>query len=324
MQNKQCEKHGDFTVLFLPAYFGQRCLSSYLWPMKILDGQLVSQATKQELKIKVADLLKENKRVPHLAAVLVGNNGASETYVASKVRTCEEIGYRSTLIRLEDTVTEEELLKEIAALNHQEDVDGILVQLPLPKGISEQKVIDTIDPNKDVDGFSSVNVGRMVQGLSTFVPATPYGIMLLLEYYRIDTKGMNAVVIGRSNIVGRPISVLLSNATNPGNCTVTVCHSQTRNIKEISRKADLIVAALGKPAFLTADMVKEGAVVIDIGTTRVEGPEFQKGWAIKGDVDFKNVSRKAAFITPVPGGVGPMTIASLLLNTLRATEARNP
>ena len=312
MQNKQCEKHGDFTVLFLPAYFGQRCLSSYLWHMKILDGQLVSQATKQELKIKVADLLKENKRMPHLAAVLVGNNGASETYVASKVRTCEEIGYRSTLIRLEDTVTEEELLKEIAALNHQEDVDGILVQLPLPKGISEQKVIDTIDPNKDVDGFSSVNVGRMVQGLPTFVPATPYGIMLLLEYYRIDTKGMNAVVIGRSNIVGRPISVLLSNATNPGNCTVTVCHSQTRNIKEISRKADLIVAALGKPAFLTADMVKEGAIVIDVGITRVPDATKKRGYALRGDVDYEAVAPKCSYITPVPGGVGPMTIAALM------------
>ena len=322
MQNKQCEKHGDFTVLFLPAYFGQRCLSSYLWPMKILDGQLVSQATKQELKIKVADLLKENKRVPHLAAVLVGNNGASETYVASKVRTCEEIGYRSTLIRLEDTVTEEELLKEIAALNHQEDVDGILVQLPLPKGISEQKVIDTIDPNKDVDGFSSVNVGRMVQGLPTFVPATPYGIMLLLEYYRIDTKGMNAVVIGRSNIVGRPISVLLSNATNPGNCTVTVCHSQTRNIKEISRKADLIVAALGKPAFLTADMVKEGAIVIDVGITRVPDATKKRGYALRGDVDYEAVAPKCSYITPVPGGVGPMTIAALMKNTYTACMRR--
>ena len=322
MQNKQCEKHGDFTVLFLPAYFGQRCLSSYLWHMKILDGQLVSQATKQELKIKVADLLKENKRMPHLAAVLVGNNGASETYVASKVRTCEEIGYRSTLIRLEDTVTEEELLKEIAALNHQEDVDGILVQLPLPKGISEQKVIDTIDPNKDVDGFSSVNVGRMVQGLPTFVPATPYGIMLLLEYYRIDTKGMNAVVIGRSNIVGRPISVLLSNATNPGNCTVTVCHSQTRNIKEISRKADLIVAALGKPAFLTADMVKEGAIVIDVGITRVPDATKKRGYALRGDVDYEAVAPKCSYITPVPGGVGPMTIAALMKNTYTACMRR--
>ena len=290
--------------------------------MKILDGQLVSQATKQELKIKVADLLKENKRVPHLAAVLVGNNGASETYVASKVRTCEEIGYRSTLIRLEDTVTEEELLKEIAALNHQEDVDGILVQLPLPKGISEQKVIDTIDPNKDVDGFSSVNVGRMVQGLPTFVPATPYGIMLLLEYYRIDTKGMNAVVIGRSNIVGRPISVLLSNATNPGNCTVTVCHSQTRNIKEISRKADLIVAALGKPAFLTADMVKEGAIVIDVGITRVPDATKKRGYALRGDVDYEAGAPKCSYITPVPGGVGPMTIAALMKNTYTACMRR--
>ena len=201
-------------------------------------------------------------------------------------------------------------------------MDGILVQLPLPKGISEQKVIDTIDPNKDVDGFSSVNVGRMVQGLPTFVPATPYGIMLLLEYYRIDTKGMNAVVIGRSNIVGRPISVLLSNATNPGNCTVTVCHSQTRNIKEISRKADLIVAALGKPAFLTADMVKEGAIVIDVGITRVPDATKKRGYALRGDVDYEAVAPKCSYITPVPGGVGPMTIAALMKNTYTACMRR--
>jgi methylenetetrahydrofolate dehydrogenase (NADP+)/methenyltetrahydrofolate cyclohydrolase len=290
--------------------------------MKILDGQLVSQATKDELKSKVAELKKAGKKVPHLAAILVGHNGASETYVGSKVRTCEEIGYGSTLIRMEDTITEQQLLDKIIELNKNDEIDGILVQLPLPKGISEQKVIDTIDPSKDVDGFSSINVGRMVQGLPTFVPATPYGIMLLLEYYKIDTKGMNAVVIGRSNIVGRPISILLSNATDPGNCTVTVCHSQTRNLKEITRKADLIVAALGKPEFLKADMVKEGAVVIDVGISRVPDATKKRGYAIKGDVDYAEVSPKCSYITPVPGGVGPMTIAALMKNTFAACTRR--
>lgn len=286
--------------------------------MKILDGQLVSQATKDELKSKVSELKKAGKKVPHLAAILVGNNGASETYVGSKVRTCEEIGYGSTLIRMEDTITEKQLLDKIIELNKNNDIDGILVQLPLPKGISEQKVIDTIDPSKDVDGFSSINVGRMVQGLPTFIPATPYGIMLLLEYYKIDTKGMNAVVIGRSNIVGRPISILLSNATDPGNCTVTVCHSQTRNLKEITRKADLIVAALGKPEFLKAEMVKEGAVVIDVGISRVPDATKKRGYALKGDVDYAEVAPKCSYITPVPGGVGPMTIAALMKNTFAA------
>jgi methylenetetrahydrofolate dehydrogenase (NADP+)/methenyltetrahydrofolate cyclohydrolase len=293
--------------------------------MKILDGQLVSQATKDELKSKVAELKKAGKKVPHLAAILVGNNGASETYVGSKVRTCEEIGYGSTLIRMEDTISEQQLLDKIVELNKNSDVDGILVQLPLPKGISEQKVIDTIDPSKDVDGFSSVNVGRMVQGLPTFVPATPYGIMLLLEYYKIDTKGSNAVVIGRSNIVGRPISILLSNATDPGNCTVTVCHSQTRNLKEITRRADLIVAALGKPEFLKADMVKEGAIVIDVGISRVPDATKKRGYALKGDVDYAEVAPKCSYITPVPGGVGPMTIAALMKNTFEAcTRKQGP
>lgn len=291
--------------------------------MKILDGQLVSQATKDELKSKVAELKKAGKKAPHLAAILVGNNGASETYVGSKVRTCEEIGYGSTLIRMEDTISEQQLLDKIIELNKNSDIDGILVQLPLPKGISEQKIIDTIDPSKDVDGFSSVNVGRMVQGLPTFVPATPYGIMLLLEYYRIDTKGLNAVVIGRSNIVGRPISILLSNATNPGNCTVTVCHSQTRNLKEITRKADLIVAALGKPEFLKADMVKEGAIVVDVGISRVPDATKKRGYALKGDVDYAEVAPKCSYITPVPGGVGPMTIAALMKNTFNACTRRH-
>ena len=290
--------------------------------MKIMDGQLVSQATKDDLKIKVADLVQQGQKVPHLAAVLVGNNGASETYVASKVRTCEEIGYKSSLIRLDETITESALLDTIRQLNEDDDVDGILVQLPLPRGISEQKVIDTIDASKDVDGFHSVNVGRMVQGLPTFVPATPYGIMLLLEYYKIDTKGMNAAVIGRSNIVGRPMSILLSAASNPGNCTVTLCHSHTRNIGEICRNSDLIVAALGRPGFLTGDMVKEGAVVIDVGITRVADASKKRGYSIKGDVDYENVASKCSYITPVPGGVGPMTIAALMKNTFKACTSK--
>ena len=290
--------------------------------MKILDGQLVSQATKDDLKIKVAEIIQMGFKVPHLAAVLVGNNGASETYVGAKVRTCEEIGYKSSLIRLDEKISEPELLQTIRELNAADDVDGILVQLPLPKSISEQKVIDTIDASKDVDGFHSINVGRMVQGLPTFIPATPYGIMLLLEYYKIDTKGMNAVVIGRSNIVGRPMSILLSGATNPGNCTVTLCHSQTKNISEISKGADLIVAALGRPGFLSGDMVKEGAIVIDVGISRVPDPSKKRGYSLKGDVNFDEVAPKCSYITPVPGGVGPMTIAALMKNTFRACTAK--
>jgi methylenetetrahydrofolate dehydrogenase (NADP+) / methenyltetrahydrofolate cyclohydrolase len=286
--------------------------------MKILDGQLVSQATKDELKIKVAQLVAEGKKVPHLAAILVGTNGASETYVGSKVRTCEEIGFRSTLIRLEDTISEFKLLETIEQLNDDLDIDGILVQLPLPKHISDEKVINTIDPSKDVDGFHPVSVGKMVQSLPTFIPATPHGIMLMLEHYKIDTKGMHAVVIGRSNIVGRPMSVLLSANTNPGNCTVTICHSHTRNLKELCLQADIIVAALGRPEFVTADMVKEGAIVIDVGITRVADATKKRGYALKGDVQFDTVSPKCSWITPVPGGVGPMTIAALMKNTYNA------
>ena len=286
--------------------------------MKILDGQLVSQATKDELKIKVAQLVAEGKKVPHLAAILVGNNGASETYVGSKVRTCEEIGFRSTLIRLEDTISEFKLLETIEQLNNDLDVDGILVQLPLPKHISDEKVINAIHPSKDVDGFHPVSVGRMVQSLPTFIPATPHGIMLMLEHYKIDTKGMHAVVIGRSNIVGRPMSILLSANTNPGNCTVTICHSATRNLKELCLQADIIVAALGRPEFVTADMVKEGAIVIDVGITRVADATKKKGYALKGDVQFDTVAPKCSYITPVPGGVGPMTIAALMKNTYNA------
>lgn len=290
--------------------------------MKIMDGQLVSQATKDDLKLKVAELVQQGQKVPHLAAVLVGNNGASETYVGSKVRTCEEIGYKSSLIRLDDATSEAELLNTIRELNENEDVDGILVQLPLPESISEQKIIDTIDASKDVDGFHPINVGKMVQGLPTFIPATPYGIMLLLEYYEIDTKGMNAVVIGRSNIVGRPISVLLSAATNPGNCTVTLCHSQTKNIGDVCRNADLIVAALGRPGFLTGDMVKDGAIVIDVGISRVADSSKKRGYSIRGDVNFEEVAPKCSYITPVPGGVGPMTIAALMKNTFRACTSK--
>jgi methylenetetrahydrofolate dehydrogenase (NADP+) / methenyltetrahydrofolate cyclohydrolase len=286
--------------------------------MKILDGQLVSQATKDELKIKVAQLVAEGKKVPHLAAVLVGNNGASETYVGSKVRTCEEIGFRSTLIRLEDDISEFKLLETIEKLNDDLDIDGILVQLPLPKHISDEKVINAIDPSKDVDGFHPVSVGKMVQSLPTFIPATPHGIMLMLEHYKINTKGMHAVVIGRSNIVGRPMSILLSANTNPGNCTVTICHSATKNLKELCLQADIIVAALGRPEFVTADMVKEGAIVIDVGITRVADATKKRGYALKGDVQFDTVSPKCSWITPVPGGVGPMTIAALMKNTYNA------
>ncbi|MBO9632511.1 MAG: bifunctional methylenetetrahydrofolate dehydrogenase/methenyltetrahydrofolate cyclohydrolase FolD [Chitinophagaceae bacterium] len=291
--------------------------------MQILDGQVVSQATKDELKVKVGQLIAAGKKVPHLAAVLVGSNGASETYVGSKVRTCEEIGYKSTLLRLPEDISEFKLLQAIEDLNNDPDVDGILVQLPLPKHISEAKVIETIDPSKDVDGFHPMSAGKLVQGLPTFVSATPHGIMLMLEHYKIDTKGKHAVVIGRSNIVGRPMSILLSANTNPGNCTVTVCHSQTKNLKELCLQADIIVAALGRPEFVTADMVKEGAVVIDVGITRVADTTKKKGYSIKGDVDFQNVAPKCSYITPVPGGVGPMTIAALMANTYRACMERN-
>ncbi|KIC93226.1 bifunctional 5,10-methylenetetrahydrofolate dehydrogenase/5,10-methenyltetrahydrofolate cyclohydrolase [Flavihumibacter solisilvae] len=291
--------------------------------MQILDGQLVSKATKDELRIKVAQLVTEGKKVPHLAAVLVGNNGASETYVGAKVKACQEIGFKSTLIRLEDDITENKLLSVIESLNEDLDIDGILVQLPLPKHISDEKVINTILPSKDVDGFHPVNVGKMVQGLDTFVPATPYGIMLLLEHYKINTKGMNAVVIGRSNIVGRPVSILLSQSSNPGNCTVTVTHSHTKNLKELCLNADLIVAAIGIPEFVKADMVKEGAVVIDVGITRVPDASKKSGFALKGDVAYADVAPKCSFITPVPGGVGPMTIAALMKNTFKACELKN-
>ncbi|HTE24916.1 bifunctional 5,10-methylenetetrahydrofolate dehydrogenase/5,10-methenyltetrahydrofolate cyclohydrolase [Flavitalea sp.] len=291
--------------------------------MEILDGVLTSQAIKDELKIKVAQLTNEGKKTPHLAAILVGNSGASETYVASKVKTCEEIGFKSTLIRLEEDISENRLLTIIEDLNLDYDVDGILVQLPLPKHISDENVINAIDPTKDVDGFHPVNVGKLVQGLPGFVSATPYGIMLLLAHYKINTAGMHAVVVGRSNIVGRPISILLSSNKNPGNCTVTLCHSHTKNLKEICQSADIIIAALGKPEFVKADMVKDGAIIIDVGITRVPDTSKKSGYAIKGDVEFASVSPKCSYITPVPGGVGPMTIAALMTNTFIACQQKN-
>lgn len=301
----------------------QQSYKSYICAMQILDGKKAAQAIKDELRIDVAQLVAEGKKIPHLAAILVGSNGASETYVAAKVKACEEVGFKSTLIRFEETISESKLLEKINELNTDPDVDGILVQLPLPKHISDEEVISTIDPDKDVDGFHPVNVGKMLQGLPTFVPATPYGIMLLLKHYKIETKGKHAVVVGRSNIVGRPMSVLLSSNGNPGNCTVTICHSHTKNIKEFCLQADIIVAALGKPEFITADMVKEGAVIIDVGITRAEDGTKKSGFRLKGDVAFDEVSPKCSWITPVPGGVGPMTIAALMQNTYHSCLQKN-
>jgi methylenetetrahydrofolate dehydrogenase (NADP+) / methenyltetrahydrofolate cyclohydrolase len=284
--------------------------------MVILDGKLASQAIKSQLKEQVIQTATGRK--PHLAAILVGNDGASETYVASKVRSCEEIGFASTLIRLDADATEAELLRRITGLNADDSIDGILVQLPLPRHINEQKIIQAIDSEKDVDGFHPVNAGKLVQGLPTFIPATPYGIMLMLDHFNIDTKGKHAVVIGRSNIVGRPMSILLSSNLPKGNCTVTLCHSHTKDLQEICQQADIIVAALGRPGFVKANMVKEGAIVIDVGITRVEDASAAKGYRIKGDVDYNEVAPKTSAITPVPGGVGLMTIAGLLKNTMQA------
>lgn len=291
--------------------------------MQILDGKKASQAIKDQLKLDVAQLAVAGKKIPHLAAILVGHNGASETYVASKVKSCEEVGFKSTLIRFEESASEMKVLEKIEELNTDPDIDGILVQLPLPKHISDEKVINTILPDKDVDGFHPVNVGRMVQGLPAFVSATPYGIMLLMEHYKIETKGKHAVVVGRSNIVGRPMSILLSSNTNYGNCTVTICHSHTKNLNDICRQADILVAALGRAEFVTADMVKEGAVVIDVGITRMTDPSKKSGFKLKGDVQYETVAPKCSWITPVPGGVGPMTIGALLKNTFIACKLKN-
>lgn len=288
--------------------------------MELIDGKKVSGDIKKEIAAEVAEMIAAGKKQPHLAAVLVGHDGGSETYVAAKVKACEECGFKSTLIRFEADVTEAELLATVDKLNNDADIDGFIVQLPLPKHISEQKVIEAIDYRKDVDGFHPINVGRMSIGLPCFVSATPAGILELLGRYGIDTKGTNCVVLGRSNIVGKPVASLMMQKGNPGNATVTVCHSATKNIKEICREADIIIAALGSPEFVTEDMVKEGAVIIDVGTTRVPSTVTKSGWKLKGDVDFEHVAPKCSYITPVPGGVGPMTIVSLMKNTLLAAK----
>lgn len=286
--------------------------------MILIDGKKISELLKAEIADEVAEIIVRGGKPPHLAAVLVGSDGASETYVAGKVKACELVGFKSTLIRFEENVLEEDLLKCVDQLNKEEDLDGFIVQLPLPKHISEEKVIEAIDPRKDVDGFNPMNVGRLVAGLPAFVSATPFGIMELIRRYQIETKGKNCVVIGRSNIVGRPMSILLSQKGI--DCTVTLCHSRTQNLKEICSRADIIVAALGKAEFLTGEMVKEGAVVIDVGITRIKSDVTKSGWKLIGDVKFDEVAPKCSFITPVPGGVGPMTIASLLYNTLLSAK----
>lgn len=288
--------------------------------MQLIDGKKVATDIKQEIAAEVEQMLAQGKRRPHLAAILVGHDGGSETYVKNKVLACEQCGFKSTLIRYEDNITEEELLQAIDRLNADDEVDGFIVQLPLPKHISEQKVIESIDYRKDVDGFHPTNVGRMSIGLPCFVSATPSGIIELLSRYNVNTRGANCVVLGRSNIVGKPVASLLMQKAPTGNATVTVCHSATKNIKEICREADIIIAALGSPEFVTEDMVKPGAVIIDVGTTRVPSTETKSGYKLKGDVDFANVAPKCSFITPVPGGVGPMTICSLMRNTLLAAK----
>jgi 5,10-methylene-tetrahydrofolate dehydrogenase/Methenyl tetrahydrofolate cyclohydrolase len=286
--------------------------------MNLIDGKAIAAQIKLEIAEEVKQIVASGGKRPHLAAILVGHDGGSETYVASKVRTCEEVGFNSSLIRYEEDVTEEELLNKVVELNDNPDIDGFIVQLPLPKHISEQKVIETIDYRKDVDGFHPINVGRMSIGLPCFVSATPAGIMELLKRYNIETYGKHCVVLGRSNIVGKPMASLMMQKTNPGDSTVTVCHSRTKDIKKYCLDADIIIAALGSPGFLKGDMVKEGAVVIDVGTTRVPSDQTKSGFKLKGDVEFDEVAPKCSYITPVPGGVGPMTIISLMKNTLLA------
>lgn len=288
--------------------------------MELIDGKKVAAEIKQEIAAEVNRMIADGKRRPHLAAILVGHDGGSETYVANKVKACEECGFTSTLIRFEDDVTEETLLAEIEKLNNNPEVDGFIVQLPLPKHISEQRLIEAIDYHKDVDGFHPINVGRQSIGLPCFRSATPAGITTLLERYGIVTSGANCVVLGRSNIVGKPVASLLMQKANPGNATVTVCHRDTKNLKEICRNADILIAAMGRPNSVTADMVKDGAVIVDVGTTRVPDASRKSGFRLCGDVDFEAVAPKCSYITPVPGGVGPMTIVSLMLNTLLAAK----
>ena len=288
--------------------------------MQLIDGKLTSKEVRKEIAAEVEAIKANGGKIPHLAAILVGHDGGSESYVSGKMKACEEVGFKSSLIRYEEDVTEEELLSKVKELNNDPDIDGFIVQLPLPKHINEDKVNETIDPRKDVDGFHPVNVGRMTIGMPAFISATPQGIMELLKRYEIETSGKHVVVIGRSNIVGRPMSVLLSQKGNPGNATVTVAHSRTANLKELCLDADIIIAAIGAPGFVKGDMVKEGAVVIDVGTTRVPATDTKSGWRLKGDVLFDEVAPKCSFITPVPGGVGPMTITSLIINTLKSAK----
>jgi methylenetetrahydrofolate dehydrogenase (NADP+)/methenyltetrahydrofolate cyclohydrolase len=288
--------------------------------MEILDGKKISNQIKEEITVEVSQMKERGEKVPHLAAVLVGNDGASLTYVGSKVRSCKKIGFESTLIHLPEETTEEELLQHVADLNANQDIDGYIVQLPLPKHINEEKVLMAVDPDKDVDGFHPTNFGKMALEMESFISATPFGIMELLRRYNVETEGKHTVVIGRSHIVGRPISILMSQKGKAANSTVTLTHSRTKDIASITRQADIVVSALGVPNFLKADMVKEGVVIIDVGITRVSDASRERGYYITGDVDFENVSKKASYITPVPGGVGPMTIAMLLKNTLLARE----
>lgn len=288
--------------------------------MEILDGKLLSLQIKEEIKQAVSLRKEKGKKIPHLAALLVGNDGASLTYVGSKVRSCEQVGFKSTLIRLESSITEQELLSKIKTLNNDDTLDGYIVQLPLPKHIDEEKILLAVDPKKDVDGFHPSNFGRMALEMDSFIPATPFGIMEMLRRNKVDISGKHCVVIGRSHIVGRPISILMSQKGNPGNATVTLAHSRTKNIEQLTQKADIIVSALGIPEFLKADMVKQDVIVIDVGITRVPDDSHPKGYVIKGDVAFDEVAKKSSYITPVPGGVGPMTIAMLLKNTLLSCE----
>lgn len=288
--------------------------------MKILDGKKISNQIKEEIAAEVSEMKARGEKVPHLAAVIVGNDGASLTYVGSKVRSCERVGFESTMVRMPNTTSEQELLKKIEELNEDEDIDGFIVQLPLPEQIDTQRVLMAVDPNKDVDGFHPTNFGKMALDMSTFIPATPFGILELLERYQVETQGKHTVVIGRSHIVGRPMSILMGRKGFPGNSTVTLTHSRTKNISQITTQADIIISALGVPGFLKAEMVKDDVIIIDVGITRVPDETRERGYYITGDVDFENVSKKASYITPVPGGVGPMTIAMLLKNTLLARE----